>query len=377
MARICYPMGKYKPRLPGCALNEGGYLLRKAFTLFLVFIVTLMPFVPGTAEGSRFKGSFFDVFDTYSEIVVYAQDETTAQTIIQTVHDDLLSYHQLFDIYNDYDGINNIKTINDQAGIAPVLVGQRIIDMITFAKQMEIQTNGRMNIAMGSVLKIWHTYRDAGINDPTNAALPPMADLQTAAQHTDIDQVIVDTQASTVYLADALMQLDVGAIAKGYAVERVAQDLIAQGITSALLSIGGNVRSIGMRGDGTSWRVNIQNPDLTAASQSITTLDLNDLSLVTSGSYQRYYTVDGKQYHHIINPDTLMPASYTWAVSVITPDSGLADALSTALYNLSIDDGKTLLTNFPGVEALWVTLDGQLVRTDGFSTLAGEETTVQ
>ena len=204
-----------------------------------------------------------------------------------------------------------------------------------------------------------------------------MADLQTAAQHTDIDQVIVDTQASTVYLADALMQLDVGAIAKGYAVERVAQDLIAQGITSALLSIGGNVRSIGMRGDGTSWRVNIQNPDLTAASQSITTLDLNDLSLVTSGSYQRYYTVDGKQYHHIIDPDTLMPASYTWAVSVITPDSGLADALSTALYNLSIDDGKTLLTNFPGVEALWVTLDGQLVRTDGFSTLAGEETTVQ
>ena len=377
MARICYPMGKYKPRLPRCALNEGGYLLRKAFTLFLVFIVTLMPYVPGTAEDSRFKGSFFDVFDTYSEIVVYAQDETTAQTTIQTVHDDLLSYHQLFDIYNDYDGINNIKTINDQAGIAPVLVDQRIIDMITFAKQMEIQTNGRMNIAMGSVLKIWHTYRDAGINDPTNAALPPMADLQTAAQHTDIDQVIVDTQASTVYLADALMQLDVGAIAKGYAVERVAQDLIAQGITSALLSIGGNVRSIGMRGDSTSWRVNIQNPDLTAASQSITTLDLNDLSLVTSGSYQRYYTVDGKQYHHIIDPDTLMPASYTWAVSVITPDSGLADALSTALYNLSIDDGKTLLTNFPGVEALWVTLDGQLVRTDGFSTLAGEETTVQ
>ena len=72
-----------------------------------------------------------------------------------------------------------------------------------------------------------------------------------------------------------------------------------------------------------------------------------------------------------------MPAAYTWAVSVITPDSGLADALSTALYNLSIEDGKALLTHFPGVEALWVTLDGQLVRTDGFSALAGEEITAQ
>ena len=76
----------------------------------------------------------------------------------------------------------------------------------------------------------------------------------------------------------------------------------------------------------------------------------------------------------IIDPDTLMPAAYTWAVSVVTQDSGLADALSTALYNLSIENGKRLLHNFPNVEALWVTLDGQIVRTDGFTALAAEET---
>ncbi|HNW85702.1 MAG TPA: FAD:protein FMN transferase [Candidatus Limiplasma sp.] len=339
-------------------------------------LALLLAFAPGQGalgETARYKASFFDVFDTYSEIIVYAQSETEAQTILDKAHAELLTCHQLFDIYNLYDGMNNLKTVNDNAGVAPVKVDQRLIDLIAYAKQMEVETNGRMNIAMGSVLSIWHTYREAGINDPAVAALPPMADLQAAAEHTDIHNIIVDTAASTLYLSDPAMSLDVGAIAKGFSVERVAQELIAGGVTSALLSIGGNVRSIGMRGDGTSWRVNVQNPDLNAAEQSLTTLDLKDLSLVTSGSYQRYYTVNGKQYHHIIDPDTLMPAEFVWAVSVVTQDSGLADALSTALFNLSIEDGKTLLQNYPNTEALWVTLDGQIVRSDGFSALAGEE----
>lgn len=351
--------------------------MRKSLGMLFALLLALLPLSGAMGELTRYKATFFDVFDTYSEIVVYAQDADTAQKILDDAHAELLTYHKLYDIYNDYDGVNNIKTINDNAGVAPTAVDKRLIDLIQYAKEMEVKTNGRMNIAMGSVLSIWHEYREAGINDPATATLPEMADLQAAAKHTDINNVVVDTAAGTVYLSDSAMSLDVGAIAKGYAVERIAQDMIKGGVTNALLSIGGNVRSIGTRGDGTSWRVNIQNPDLTAANQGIATLDLNSLSLVTSGSYQRYYTVDGKQYHHIIDPDTLMPAAYTWAVSVVTQDSGLADALSTALYNLSIKDGKALLAGFPGVEAVWVTLDGQIVRTDGFSALAGEEATVQ
>ncbi|MEA4999326.1 MAG: FAD:protein FMN transferase [Candidatus Limiplasma sp.] len=333
--------------------------------------VLLWPALAPKAEPIRYKGSFFDVFDTYSEVIIYAQDEATAQAELNTAHQALLQYHQLYDIYHDYEGVPNLKTINDQAGIAPVAVDRRIIDMLRFAIAEDVATGGRMNIAMGSVLKLWHDHRTAGIDDPENATLPAMADLEAAAKHTDIRDVILDDTAGTVFLADPQMRLDVGAVAKGYAVERVAQDLIANGVTNAILNIGGNVRSIGTRGDGTSWRVNIQNPDLSAENQSLMTLDLNNLSLVTSGSYQRYYTVDGQPYHHIIDPDTLMPSAYTWAVSVVTEDSGLADALSTALYTLSIEDGKALLAKFPGVEALWVNLDGSLVRTDRFDALTG------
>jgi thiamine biosynthesis lipoprotein len=119
--------------------------------------------------------------------------------------------------------------------------------------------------------------------------------------------------------------------------------------------------------------VNVQNPDLSAENTGIMTLNLNNLSLVTSGSYQRYYTVAGKQYHHIIDPDTLMPAAHTWAVSIVTKDSGLADVLSTALYTLPLSQGQALLAQFPGAEAVWITLNGDIVRSPGFSALAGEE----
>ncbi len=338
-----------------------------AVAIILTLVLTHKP------ELVRYKASFFDVFDTYSEIIVYVRDEQSAQATLDTAHEALRTYHQLFDIYQDYEGINNIKTINDQAGIAPVAVDTRIIDMLLYALDMQAKTDGRMNVAMGSVLKLWHDHRTQGIDDPLNATLPDMAALTAAAAHTDIRQVIIDQAAGTVYLSDPAMALDVGAVAKGYAVEQVAQAMIARSVSHAILSIGGNVRSIGTRGDGTSWRVNVQNPDLSAENTGLMTLNLNDLSLVTSGSYQRYYTVAGKQYHHIIDPDTLLPAAHTWAVSIVTEDSGLADVLSTALYTLPLSQGLALLAQFPGAEAVWVTLNGDIVRSPGFSALAGEE----
>jgi len=344
----------------------------------VVFLAAaLLQFVGVKKEPVRYKDSFFDVFDTYSEITVYAETEAAAKAIAEQAHAELLVFHRLYDIYNDYEGLTNLKTVNDLAGTAPVAVDGRIIGLLTFAKEMARETGGRMNVAMGSVLKLWHDSREAGLADPENAALPDGAALLAAAAHTDIDNLILDPDASTVYLADPAMRLDVGAVAKGYAVEQVAQQMTDDGVTSALLSIGGNVRAIGPKADGTLWRVNIQNPDLTAENQSLTTLDLADLSLVTSGSYQRYYTVDGKQYHHIIDPDTLYPAEAVWAVSVIAQDSGVADALSTALFTLPVEQGRALLDGFAGVEALWVNLDGTVERSDGFAALVNEESAAQ
>ena len=323
------------------------------------------------AESKRYETSFLDVFDTFSQVVVYADTQEAAQEILQAVHDELKYYHRLFDIYQSYEGVNNLYTVNRNAGIAPVAVEEPLYDLIAFGKEMYARTGGKTNIALGSVLSIWHEYRELGLADPEHAAVPSAEELYRAGEHTDIEQVVLDPEAGTVYLADPEMSLDVGAVAKGYAVELTARKMEAQGVASLLMSIGGNLRSIGRKGDGTTWRAGVQNPDLTAAAQNLALLDLTDASLVTSGSYQRYYTVDGKQYHHIIDPETLYPAEYNWAVSVLTADSGLADALSTALFAMPVEDGKKLTDGWEGVEALWVRQDGTLEYSAGWPEADG------
>lgn len=315
----------------------------------------------------RYQASFLELFDTVTTILGYAKDEETFSEYAQMIYDNLKEYHELYDIYNDYDGINNIKTINDNAGIAPVKVDQRIIDLLKFSREAYDFSGGKVNVAFGAVLSVWHDYREAGLDDPDKAELPPMELLQEKNQHIDINKMIIDEAAGTVFLEDPEMRLDVGAIAKGYATERVARIMIDKGITGLLLSVGGNVRAIGHREEKQQlWNVGIQNPDLESEDPYILITQLEDLSLVSSGDYERYYTVDGKEYHHIIDPNTLMPAEYFTAVSIITQDSGLADALSTTIYNMPLEEGQALIESLEGTEAMWVMKDGSLVYSSGF-----------
>lgn len=318
---------------------------------------------PAGEEGGqkRYEASFLTLFDTVTTMVGYADSQETFTAQAQQIHDELLEYHQLYDIYNDYDGMNNLKTVNDNAGIAPVEVDARILDMLEFSRELYEETGGRINVAMGGVLSLWHDAREAGIEDPANAYLPDQDALEEAARHADWSNVVIDEEAGTVYLADPDMSLDVGAIAKGYAVERVCETAPA----GMLISVGGNVRATGPKPDGSPWVVGIENPD---GGDFLHTLYVEDSSVVTSGDYQRYYLVDGQRYHHIIDPDTLYPATRWRSVSILCADSGIADGLSTALFTLSQEDGQKLLDAFDA-EALWMTQDGQLLYSPGFQAM--------
>lgn len=315
---------------------------------------------PAGEEGGqkRYEASFLTLFDTVTTMVGYADSEEAFTAQAQQIHDELLEYHQLYDIYNDYDGLNNLKTVNDNAGIAPVEVDAKILDMLEFSRDLYEETGGRVNVAMGGVLSLWHDAREAGIEDPANAYLPDQDALEEAARHADWSNVVIDEEAGTVYLADPDLSLDVGAIAKGYAVERVCETAPA----GMLISVGGNVRATGPKPDGSPWVVGIENPD---GGDFLHTLYVEDSSVVTSGDYQRYYLVDGQRYHHIIDPDTLYPATRWRSVSILCEDSGIADGLSTALFTLSQEDGQKLLDAFDA-EALWMTQDGELLYSPGF-----------
>ncbi len=318
-------------------------------------------------ELSRYTASFLDVFDTKTDVIGYSTDEEAFTEQVSLLKDKLAYYNDLYDIYNDYEGINNIKTINDNAGIAPVEVNRDIIDLLLFSKEMYEKTNGQINIAMGSVLSIWHDYRDAGIDDPENAKLPPMEDLQAASAYMDINQIIIDEEASTVYLPDAHMSIDVGSIGKGYAVQKLAEYAKEIGMKQVLLSVGGNVCAVGKKLDGSDWRIGIQNPDMKSDEAYVEKVDISDACVVTSGNYQRYYVVDGERYCHIIDGDTLMPADYFASVSILAKDSGMADALSTAVFNMPYEEGLAFVNGIDGVEALWVMNDGTIYHTDGFA----------
>lgn len=332
--------------------------MRKKIIPMLVITTVLLQsvFLSGCENLKKFTDYSFDSFDTVTTIVGFESSKDEFESNCEKIKKQLYYYHQLYDIYTKYEGINNLCVLNEKKEATSV--SKDIIDLLDFSKEMYRKTNGKVNIAMGSVLSLWHIQREEGINHPEKASLPDINKLKSADEHTDINNIEFDN--NTVYLKDTEMSLDVGAIAKGYAAERVAEWMLKQGMEGYILNVGGNVCTVGDRPDGEKWKVGIENPDTENEEEPyIANLELSGgFSLVTSGSYQRYYTVDGKKYHHIIDEDTLMPSEYFKSVSVISKDSGIADALSTALFCMSYEDGKKLIEATEDAEAMWVNEDG-------------------
>ena len=335
----------------------------KRFLALTLILPLLLCGCAGAGEDlKQYSATFLTVFDTVTTIVGRDTSEEAFSRKAQKIHDELLVYHQLFDIYNEYEGLNNLKTVNDHPGEA-VKVDSAVIELLSDCKAYYELTGGRVNAAMGSVLKLWHDAREDGLNDIVNAYLPDQAALEEAAAHTSWDHVVIDGENGTVTITDPSLRLDVGAIAKGWSVQRAAEKA-PEGL---LISVGGNVCATGPKdASGTPWVVGVQDPD--GGDNYLHTLYLHKGSMVTSGDYQRAYLVDGEIYHHIIDPDTLYPGTLWRAVTVVCPDSGLADALSTALFLLPMEAGQKLLDECKSF-AMWVDADGNLYYSNGFQEL--------
>lgn len=342
---------------------------RTISALIAIFFIfqALSLFSCSSREKNKYTYNSFDYFDTVTSIIGYAESEEDFKAVREKICDSLSEYHKLYDIYHSYDGINNLYTVNHSD--EEVTVDQRIIDLLLYSKQMYQKSEGTLNIAMGSVLSIWHRYREHAINNPLNAEIPPEELLLDAAEHTDIESLIINEETMSVRRADTKMTLDVGAIAKGYAVERIAEALEKESISGYLINVGGNVRALGIRGDGSLWKLGIENPDTQNVEEPyIAYLTIESLSLVTSGNYQRFYEIDGVRYHHIIDPKTLFPSEYYMSVSVLCKDSGLADALSTTLFSTEIEKGRALIESIDGAEAMWVMPNGEQLYSSGFES---------
>lgn len=312
---------------------------------------------------TQYTTTWFDLFDTVSVVRGYADSQAEWDAQMEALHTDLLHYHRLFDIYHPYDGMVNLYDVNAGAAEGPVPLEDDLFDFFQwYTGEIRPEAGDAVNIAAGAVLKLWHDARESDAPAPPEDAL-----IQAALAHCDPAALQLDTEARTLRFADPEMTLDVGAVAKGYAVELAARAAEERGLESALLNIGGNLRAIGAKPGG-PWTVGVENPwgDDPAYIQ---TLALEDgCSLVVSGDYQRYFEYEGERYAHLIDLTTGYPARYCSSVAVLTApgQGGTGDALSTALFCLPEEAGRRLLEQEEGFSALWMYPDGTTAATDGW-----------
>lgn len=324
-------------------------------------------------------------FDTITTYMSYVSSEDEFNEQCDYIEEQLNYYDQLFDKYNAYNGMNNLKTINDNAGKKAIEVDQPLIDLLNLSIERNRKISSKVNIAFGSVINIWHDYREEAESHDGVGTVPSDEELENANQHTSIDSIEIDEKKKTVYINDALVSIDVGATAKGYAIELIKDGLIEMGVDNFLLSGGGNVASHGQRKiqkegefylddcadkfcvgiespqDG-NYAASADDPD----SENEAVLVVQGESIVTSGDYQRFYQdVNGVRYHHLIDPETLYPAVHFRSVSIITEDSGLADFLSSAVFLMEYEEGLKLVNSLDGVEAIWLLEDGKIRMSDG------------
>lgn len=298
----------------------------------------------------------YEYFDTITTFMAYTKDEKEFDHYVNVLKDELKTYHELYNSYDAFDGVNNFRTINENAGKEPVKVDERVIELIDYSKEMYELTGGKINIAMGSLLGLWHDYREISLDNPDKAAIPEESMLVEASQHEDIDSIVVDEENKTVFIKDPEVQIDIGAVGKGYATKIIANRLQEEGLKHGILSVGGDDVLIGNNpaSENSYYKIAIQNPNLEDKENPYSSVvSLKNTSVVTSGDYQRYFMVDGKRYHHIIDPDTMYPSTKWRSVSVIMDDIARADTISTYLFILDLKEGQDFAKKI-GAEVMWI-----------------------
>ena len=321
-----------------------------------------------TNELEKHTEKVYEYFDTITTFMAYTKDEEEFEHYVRVLNEELKKYHELYNSYDAFEGVNNFRTINENAGKKPVAVDPKIIELIEYSKEMYDLTGGKINIAMGSLLGLWHDAREISVNNPDEAKIPEESVLKKASSHKDINAIEIDKEKNTVYISDPDVRIDIGAIGKGYATKIIAKRLEEEGLKHGILSVGGDDVLIGDNpaSENSYYKIAIQNPDLEDKENPYSSVvSLRNTSVVTSGDYQRYFMVDGKRYHHIIDPETMYPSTKWRSVSVILDDIAEADTISTYLFILDYEEGLEFAKKV-GAEVLWIDEDYNSFATEGW-----------
>ncbi len=326
--------------------------------LFLVLLIGLIIYIgydnlnKKKRENEYVKKIFY--MDTYIYIKIYSNNKDKANKILNNVEKIYKEYHELTDKYNSYEGINNLYYLkNNKNNKEYIEIDKRLYEIIKYGKSWYKKSGGLIDISMGDVLDIWKKYRD------NKNGIPNYEELQKAKNN--IENIVLKDENK---IKNNHVNIDLGSIAKGYTTKIVGEYLKKNNINKFLINAGGNVL-VGDNFKNKKYTIGIEDPN-SKTKDIFKIVTCNNMAVVTSGGYERYYEYEGKKYHHIIDPNTLFPTNYMKSVTVVTDDSALGDILSTTLFLMSVEDGKKFIENYDNVEVIWYTNDDKQVMSKGF-----------
>lgn len=248
---------------------------------------------------------------------------------------------------------SDVMAINHAAGSHAVVVSAPVFDLIRCAKAVSQLPESSFNFTIGPLVKRWKI----GFS---GHSVPDASDLQALLALTDPDDVILDEPSRSVFLQKAGMEIDLGAIAKGYIADVVRDYLHQEKVTDALINLGGNVQTLGAGAEG-AWAIGLKKP-FSTPDALIGVISVKGKSVVTSGIYERYFESEGQRYHHILDPKTGYPLdNELLSVTVISDDSIDGDIYTTLLYGMGVEKSLACLKNIPQIEAIFVTKDQQVI----------------
>ena len=290
------------------------------------------------------------LLDTVVTLTLYGAREADLDAAFQEIR-------RLSGLLDAYDPFSDLGWLQAAAGQKPVTVSSETLELLLFAKEMYEKTAGYLDVTVGPLIDLWD-IRNGGY-------YPTGEELSAALGLLGMDDLILDEANGTAYLARSGMRVDLGALAKGYIADRVKALLLDRGVKSGVIDLGRNLLLIGEKPGGKAFNLGIQSPN--DPGDMLRILALRDKSLVTSGTYERYFEHGGHRYHHVLDLFTGFPADTGLSAVTILSDSSLwGDALSTACLLLGVEKGLTLIDSIPETEALFVFTDGTVVTSSGF-----------
>lgn len=323
--------------------------MRRSVALLLAMLLFLPLFAGCKAQPEALSRTDY-LLDTVVTITLYGASEADLDAAFTEIH-------RLNDLLDAYSPTSDLGRLQAAAGQRFVALSEETMTLLTFAKDIYDRTGGYLDVTVGPLIDLW-AIRNGG-HYPTDM------ELSAARGLLGMDHLILDETNGTAYLARSGMRLDLGALAKGYIADRVKALLLERGVKSGIIDLGRNILLMGEKPGNMPFSIGIQSPDDTGAMLRI--LALKDRSLVTSGTYERYFEHDGQRYHHVLNPFTGFPGDTGLsAVTILSHSSLWGDALSTACLLLGAEEGKALIDTIPEAEALFVLTDGTIVTTAGF-----------